>query len=57
LPIKIQVLNGEINRLSIENIDLAEEVSECKLALSDESTVERRNEELLILIVLLMSEV
>ena len=51
------MLNGEINRLSMENIDLNEEISECKLALGDESTVERKNQEMMLLAVLLMAEV
>jgi hypothetical protein len=36
------VLNGEINRLSQERIELQEEVSSCKLALSSEVLAERR---------------
>lgn len=50
-------MNGEINRLSKEKIELNEEVSFCKLALSGEAMAERRVEEQFLLIVLLMAEV
>ena len=49
------MLNGEVTRLSLENIELTEELSGCRLTIGDGSTMERRFEEQMAVIVLLMA--